>query len=231
MVPPRCPAAYAHHAGDWPVLAAAAVYRGWPVPAVYVEASGAAGEPVAALGWLEAAVCRGGHDGLLVPSPGLLGDAPWLMGLLRLCTRHGVPVGVVLAGVEHAAGRPAAQVAHEVLAAIVEGRVADVLALTDPKVTCLPVTRPALSVYEGHAAMAVLVGDLRAAWGRYQVKVVDAGPVEGVPAREGGGQRVTLRLVVAGSDRGDMAVRPVLTEFTVRGGLVTRIESSYAHQD
>jgi len=43
MVPPRCPAAYARHAGDWLVLAEAAVCRGWPVPAVYAEASGAAG--------------------------------------------------------------------------------------------------------------------------------------------------------------------------------------------
>jgi hypothetical protein len=57
------------------------------------------------------------------------------------------------AGIEHAEGGSAAQVAHEVLAAIVEGRVADVLALTDQKVTCLPVTRPALSMYEGHAAI------------------------------------------------------------------------------
>jgi hypothetical protein len=137
----------------------------------------------------------------------------------------------VAAGVEQSEGGPAARVAHAVLAAIVEGRVDDVLALTDPKVTCLPVTRPALSMYEGHVAMAGLVGDLRAAWGRYHVKVEDVGAVEGVPACEGGGERVTLRLLVVGSDRGDMAVRPVLTEFTVCGGLVTRIDSSYEDED
>jgi hypothetical protein len=42
------------------------------------------------------------------------------------------------------------------------------------------------------------------------VKVEDASPVERVPAGEGGGERVTLRLLVVGSDRWDMAVRPVL---------------------
>ena len=133
-------------------------------------------------------------------------------------------------GAGHAESGPTIRVARAVLAAIVEGRVADVLALTDPKVVCVPVTRPALSMYEEHAGMAELVGDLRTAWGRYRVKVEDAGPVEGVPAGEGGGERVMLRLLVVDSDRGDMAVRPVLTEFTVRGGLVTRIESSYADE-
>lgn len=96
-MPLRCPAAYARHAGEGLMLAEAAVCRGWPVPVVYAEAPGTAGELVAALIRLEAAVCRGRHDGLLLRLPGLLGDAPWLMGLLRLCTRHGVPVGVVLA--------------------------------------------------------------------------------------------------------------------------------------
>jgi hypothetical protein len=36
---------------------------------------------------------------------------------------------------------------------------------------------------------------------------------------------VRLRLLVAETDAGDMAVEPVQAEFTVRGGLVTWIES------
>jgi len=123
-----------------------------------------------------------------------------------------------------AGGRSAAQVARAVLAAIVAGRIADVLALTDPAVVCSPVTRPGRSVYEGHEGMAVLVSDLREVWGRYRVKVEDAGG--GVRADGAGGERVTLRLLVVETDRGDGAVEPVLTEFTVRGGLVTRIEST-----
>jgi hypothetical protein len=98
MVPPRCPAAYVRGAGDWPVLAEAAVRRGWPVPVVYGERPGQAGGARPALVRLQAAVGRGGHDGLLVMLPGLLGNAPWLMGLLRSCTRHGVTVGFVPGG-------------------------------------------------------------------------------------------------------------------------------------
>lgn len=114
-------------------------------------------------------------------------------------------------------------VARAVLAAIVEGRVGDVLALTDPEVVCMPVTRPGRSLYEGHAGMARLVADLRAVWGRYRVKAEDAG---GACPDEDGGVRVRLRLLVAETDAGDMAVEPVLTEFTVRDGLVTRIVST-----
>jgi hypothetical protein len=98
-----------------------------------------------------------------------------------------------------------------------------VLALTDPRVVCLPVTRPGRSVYEGHAGMAVLVRDLRAVWGHYRVKAEEAG---GARPDGAGGELVRLRLLVAETDAGDMAVAPVLTEFTVRDGLVTRIEST-----
>ena len=106
-------------------------------------------------------------------------------------------VVVVVAGVEHAEGGLAARVAHEVLAAIVEGRVADVLALTDLKLTCLPVTRPALSMYEGHAAMAVLVGDLRGV-GPVPGQGGGRRPCRGRASVRGGGERVMLRLLVAG---------------------------------
>lgn len=98
MVPPRCPAAYVRGAGDWPVLAEAAVRRSWPVPVVYGERPGQAGGGRPALGRLQTAVGRGRHDGLLVVLPGLLGNALWLMGLLRSCTRHGVTVGFVPPG-------------------------------------------------------------------------------------------------------------------------------------
>jgi hypothetical protein len=98
MVPPRCPAAYVWRAGDWPVLAEAAARRGWPVPVVYGDGPGMAGTARPGLGRLLAAVGRGFHDGLLVVLPGLLGNAPWLIGLLRSCTRHGVTVSFVPPG-------------------------------------------------------------------------------------------------------------------------------------
>lgn len=119
-------------------------------------------------------------------------------------------------------GRPASQVARDTLAAIAEGRVADVIALTDPQVVVMPTTRPGLSVYDGHAAIAELVDDLRAAWGKYRMVVEDAGTRAG-PA----GDVVSLRLRVVESEREGTQWPPVLAEFTVRGGRVTVIESRY----
>ena len=90
----RCPAAYARWgvAGDRQALAEAAAQRGWPVPVVYAGGGGPEGR---GLGGLEAAVCAGRHDGLLLPLPGTLGSAGRLMRLLLCCTRHGVVVGFV----------------------------------------------------------------------------------------------------------------------------------------
>jgi SnoaL-like protein len=119
-------------------------------------------------------------------------------------------------------GHPAAQVAREALAAIAEGRVADLVALTDPQVVVMPTTRPGLSVYDGHAALAELVEDLQASWGKYRLVVADAGTRAG-PA----GDVVSLRLRVVESEREGTGWPAVLAEFTVRGGLVTLIESRY----
>jgi hypothetical protein len=58
--------------------------------------------------------------------------------------------------------RAPAEVVCAVLAAISQGRVADVLDLVDPQVMCITETRPARSIYEGHEGMALLVADLRA---------------------------------------------------------------------
>jgi ketosteroid isomerase-like protein len=119
-------------------------------------------------------------------------------------------------------GHPASQVARAALAAIAEGRVADLMALTDPQVVVMPTTRPGLSVYDGHAAVAELVEDLRAAWGKYRLVVTDAGTRAG-----SAGDVVTLRLRVVESEREGTEWPPVLAEFTVRDGLVTLIESRY----
>ena len=112
------------------------------------------------------------------------------------------------------------------LAAVAEGRVSDVLALVDRQVVWLPVTRPALSVYLGHAGVARMVADQGVAYGRYRLDVADTGL--GVQAVAGGGVRVTVRVwVVRETGGGDVAGPPVLAEFTVRGGLVTWVESRY----
>jgi hypothetical protein len=93
---PQCPAAYVRRPTDWPALAEAAARRGWPVPMIYCDGPGTAADAGLALGRLQAAVTRGCHDGLLMPLPGMPGNPPWLMGLLRSCTCHGVTVSFVL---------------------------------------------------------------------------------------------------------------------------------------
>src|SRR5436190_23067654 len=63
------------------------------------------------------------------------------------------------------------QVVSDLIAAICDGRVEDVLALVDPQVVWRPVTRPGLSRYEGHPGMVRMVADLRAAYGRYRAEI------------------------------------------------------------
>ena|SRR5438067_9861386 len=92
---PQCPAAYVRRPSDWAALAEAAARRGWPVPMIYCDGPGMAAGAGLALGRLQAAVTRGRHDGLLMPLPGMLGNPPWLMCLLRSCTCHGVTVSFV----------------------------------------------------------------------------------------------------------------------------------------
>jgi hypothetical protein len=120
---------------------------------------------------------------------------------------------------------PALGAARALLAAVVEGQVAEVVALCDPQVVCRPVTRPGRSVYHEHDGMAQLVADVHAAWGRgFRVGVEDAGL--GTQVGEDGSERVTVRLrLVRQTEDGEAAEPPVLSEFTVRGGLVTEIES------
>src|SRR6266702_3521938 len=68
-------------------------------------------------------------------------------------------------------GRSPAQVVSELMAAICDGRIEDMLALVHPQVIWQPVARPGLTMYEGHAGMIRLVADLGAAYGRYRLEV------------------------------------------------------------
>jgi SnoaL-like domain len=61
----------------------------------------------------------------------------------------------------------------ELYAAICDGRVTDVLALTSPEVDCEPLVRPGLSRYQGHAGMVGLVRDMHAAHGSYHVTIIE----------------------------------------------------------
>jgi hypothetical protein len=98
MTSPRRPAAYIPLGGSDPgalprrqAVAQAARQRGWPVPAIYAEDSGAslAAGSGPALERLSAAIAAGRHDVLLITAPG---DPAPLMRLLLHCTKHGVAV-------------------------------------------------------------------------------------------------------------------------------------------
>ena len=134
-----------------------------------------------------------------------------------------------MAAGEPGGGAPPFELARALLAALAEGRVEDVLALTDPQVMCMPVTRPARSLYEGHAGMAQMMDDLYAVWGKYRLEVEDADA--GTQADPDGGVRVTVRIQIIEAERVEGAGPPVLAEFTVRNGLVTCIEASYEGEE
>jgi hypothetical protein len=123
-------------------------------------------------------------------------------------------------------GGSAAQVVSELMAAICDGRIEDMLALVHPQVMWLPVARPGRSLYEGHAGMIRLVDDLSAAYGRFRLEVIEISADVGKQAAAESGTQVTVRArVVRETDGGDLALPPVTGMFTLRGGLVTSMES------
>jgi ketosteroid isomerase-like protein len=113
--------------------------------------------------------------------------------------------------------RPPSEVVSQLIAAVSDGRIEDLLALVDPGVRCIPATRPGRTVYEGHAGMARLVADLSAAYGPHRIEVEEI-TVES-------GTQVTARTrVLQESDHGDLLLRRITSVYTLRAGLVTSIE-------
>jgi hypothetical protein len=111
-------------------------------------------------------------------------------------------------------GKAPVQAVVELYKAIRDGRVGDVLALTDPGVVCLPLVRPGLTWYEGHEGMARLVADMHAVHGRYQVEVVSI--------TETAGPQVTATAWLV-PERGQPF--GVMTVSGFRDGLISSIES------
>lgn len=130
-----------------------------------------------------------------------------------------------MAGGEPGGGRAAAQVVGELMAAIAEGRVSDVLGLVDPQVVLMPVARPARRLYAGHEGAALLVEDLHMLYGRYRLDIKEI--VAGAGGHPGEAV-VTARVrVVQQTGGGEVWGPPVLAEFTVRGGLVALLRSRH----
>jgi hypothetical protein len=104
----------------------------------------------------------------------------------------------------------------DLYAAIRDGRVADVLAVTTPDICCRPLTRPGLTYYEGHQGMAELVADIHAAHGSYQVEII------AVTERPGPKVTVQARLHPPAGHGDPLAVT---TDYQFRDGLIATIES------
>ena len=113
--------------------------------------------------------------------------------------------------------RPAVEVVGELITAVSDGRIEDLLALTDPEVVCRPATRPGLTVYEGHDGMARLVGDLSLAYGRHRIEVDDI-------TADTASQVTARTRVIQETDRGDVLVASITSVYTLREGMVTFID-------
>jgi hypothetical protein len=70
--------------------------------------------------------------------------------------------GLAMRGEDGDRRRSPTEVVSELMAAICDGRIEDMLALIHPQVMWLPVARPGRSLYAGHAGMIRLVDDLSA---------------------------------------------------------------------
>lgn len=113
-------------------------------------------------------------------------------------------------------GRSPVEVVSELYAAMRDSRLDDVLALVDPEVICMPLVRPGLAEYEGHAGMARLVRDLHAVHGRYEIVIVQA--------TEEDGPEVTVHATLV-PEPGRGAPFPVTSSYRFRRGLISSIES------
>ncbi len=119
-------------------------------------------------------------------------------------------------------GKTPVQVVFELTAAICDDRTADMLALVDPQVDCMPLVRPGLSAYQGHDGMICLASDLHAVHGNYRVEIASV--------TEQAGPQVTMRArLVPGPGRGQP--QQVTIVYTFRAGLVKSIESFPAGQE
>jgi SnoaL-like protein len=116
---------------------------------------------------------------------------------------------------------PSTQVVFELIVAIGDKRIQDVLARVHPDVVCQPVARPGLSQYVGHDGMVEFVSNLDAAFGQYRLDIEEM--------TSDGGTQVTVRTrVIAKAGNGARELPPITSVYTLEDGLVKAIESEYS---
>jgi hypothetical protein len=101
--------------------------------------------------------------------------------------------------------------------ALRDSRTKEMLALVDPAVICRPLVRPGITQYFGYSGMILLDRDMHAAHGRYQIEIgtitVQDGP------------QVTVEAVIVPGPGCTHPPVSVTSVYTLRGGLITWIES------
>jgi ketosteroid isomerase-like protein len=114
-----------------------------------------------------------------------------------------------------------AQVVTELMAAIADARIGDMLALVHPDVVWWALARPGLTMYEGHTGMVQMVADISAAYGPYRIEIDDISVDTDT--------QVTVRVrAIRETDGKDLPMRLVTSVFTLRDGLVVSMEADPA---
>ncbi len=95
--------------------------------------------------------------------------------------------------------------------------IAEIQAVTDPRVVCHPLVRPGLTMYFGHAGMIELAEDMHRVHGDYSVELLHID--EGHPGT------VIVDAIIANPQTPHREPLRVLTTYEVSGGRITSIDS------
>jgi SnoaL-like domain len=109
------------------------------------------------------------------------------------------------------------QVVLEFYDALRERRINDMLGLVDADVTCRPLVRTGLGLYNGYDGMIRLDSDLHGLHGRYQIEINKVTEQEG--------PRVTVHATILPEPGRGQPPLPVTSIYAVRNGLIASIES------
>ena len=109
------------------------------------------------------------------------------------------------------------QVVLEFYQALRESRINDMLGLVDADVTCRPLVRPGLNLYNGYDGMIRLDSDLHGLHGRYQIEINKVTEQEGP-------QVIVHATILPEPGRGQPPLA-VTSIYIIRNGLITSIES------
>jgi hypothetical protein len=78
---------------------------------------------------------------------------------------------------------PLARAVLAFCAAVQDSRAEDAFLLVDPKVTCVALVRPGLSMYYGYDGVASFVTYVHAAYGNYQIDIEEITEVPGTEVK------------------------------------------------